>query len=66
MKKIFNFIKTTKWWMYLPFACFSYPMTQWVFKSNNSNDRLYRLSFILLNTVATSIIFTMIILNYIV
>jgi len=60
-----KFIKTTKWWMYIPFACFSYAMSKWVFKTDDLNIRLHRLIFILLNTIITSVIFTNIILKYI-
>lgn len=60
-----KFIKTSRWWMYIPFACFSYPFSQWVFKTDDLNVRLHRLIFILLNTIITSVIFTNIILKYI-
>ena len=51
-----NFLKSTKWWMYLPFACmFGFSMINWVFKGENQIVRGNRMILLLFNLMITTI-----------
>lgn len=44
-----NFFKTTKWWMYLPFTCMTFPLVKWAVSAQLQTDRVKRILFIFAN-----------------
>ena len=51
-----NFFKTTKWWMYLPFACLTLPLINWVVSPTLQTERVKRVLFIFVNIYWTLMI----------
>ena len=50
-----KFLKTTKWWMYIPFACISFPFFDWIFDGFNRKERNKRMILYTINLLWTVI-----------
>jgi len=61
--KLIKFLKTIRWWMYLPFACFF--MTDWVFVVDDDEtwgEGCLKSAFFTLNVLLTCVVFAIIIM----
>jgi hypothetical protein len=54
-----KFLKTTKFWMYLPYACFF--MSKWALTENDKTEKYNRFNFLIYNLMFTVIVNTLLV-----
>ncbi len=59
-KHMIKFLKTTKFWMYLPYACFF--MAKWAVSETDRTERTKRFNFLIYNLMFTVIVNTLLVL----
>lgn len=54
-----KFLKTTKFWMYLPYACFF--MAKWALTETDKTEKYNRFNFLIYNLMFTVIVNTLLV-----
>lgn len=54
-------LKSTKWWMYLPFACLALPLVKWTDRGETYKENEWRMAFLICNLFWTLIFIILIV-----